>query len=384
VLHVPTPEADADPTASVHIDAADALDADNGAGVLLRPSDAVQVMLVNGDPHPASDRDELYYALHALRLLPSSEGNFALRTVDASALAKYDLTQVDVVVLANADAPDAESAQRLVRFVQQGGGLIVAAGDHVQPRAYNAALGDVLPCRIRARAQGAEIGLAAPSPSALLPRGPSGLSQAKARKRLMLDCDSEVFLRFADGEPALAEARVERGRSALLAVSLDADYSDWPFRPGYLPLLSRLIREVAGAGIAIEGPVAAGASVELAVPPGAARMEVVSPEGARQRYDDLKGKTKVEFSATDAAGAYRVLAAGERGALADVPRGAFVVEGPRAESDLTPLQGVEGWVVHSAHGSAGAAEVKRPLAPYVLLMFMLLVLFEGVLRLRTR
>jgi hypothetical protein len=384
VLHVPEPEPDADPTASVSIEAADALEADNSAGVLLRPSDAVQVMLVNGDPHPASDRDELYYAVHALRLLPSSEGNFALRTVDASALAKYDLTQVDVVVLANAEAPDPESAQRLVRFVRQGGGLIVTGGDHVQPRAYNAALGDVLPCRIRARAQGAEMGLAAPSPSTLLPQGPTGLSQAKARKRLMLDCDSEIFLRFADGEPALAEAHVERGRSALLAVSLDADYSDWPFRPGYLPLLSRLIREVAGAGIAIEGPVAAGASIELAVPPGATRMEVVSPEGTRQRFDGLAGKTRIELGATEAAGAYRVLAAGDRGALADVPRGAFVVESPRVESDLTPIPGVEGWVASSARGSVGAAQVKRPLAPYVLLMFMLLVLFEGALRLRTR
>jgi hypothetical protein len=383
VIEVPTPDVDSDPTAQLRIDAADAIDVDNAAGALLRASDAVQVMLVNGDPHPASDRDELHYATRALRLVPSSEGTFALRTVDANALAKYDLTLVDVVVLANAEAPDAETARRLVRFVQQGGGLIVSAGDHVQAHAYNAALGEVLPCRIRARAQGAEIALAAPTASKLLPDGPSGLAQAKARKRLMMDCDATIDLRFADGTPALAESAVGHGRSALLAVSLDADWSDWPLRPGYLPLLARLIRQVSGAGAAIEGPVVAGSSVELAVPKDAAHLEIVDPEGTRRRYDDLKGKESVTFEATESPGAYRVLAASERGTLADVPRAAFVVESPHGEGDLTPLADVESW---GEHGKAGvsAGYVKRSLSSYVLLVFAGLMLLEGGLRLRRR
>jgi hypothetical protein len=380
-VEVATPDVDADPSASVLIEAADALEADNTAGVLLRPSDAVQVMLVNGDPHPASDRDELHYALRALRAAESVDGGLALRTVDANALSKYDFAQVDVIVLANADAPDAVSAARLARFVQQGGGLIIAAGDHVQPRLYNAALAEVMPCRIRARADGAEVALAAPSPSSLIPAGPSGLAQVKARKRLLLECDSAVHMRFTDGTPALAEANVGRGRSAILALSLDADWSDLPFRPGYLPLLTRLIREVAGAGTAISGPVAAGSTVQLTVPPDAARMELVTPEGTRHRYDDLKGKTSVAFSATDSAGPYRMLAAGERGVLADVPRGAFVVESPRAESDLSSIPGIASWSKRAAHGAA-LDSVKKSLAPLVLLVFALLVLIEGTLRLR--
>ena len=103
-----------------------------GAGVLVRPSDAIQVMLVNGDPHPASIEDELHYATRALRLSADTHGALGLRAVDASALAKYDLTQVDVLVLANAEAPEPAVAERITRFVQQGGGVIIAAGDHVQ------------------------------------------------------------------------------------------------------------------------------------------------------------------------------------------------------------------------------------------------------------
>jgi hypothetical protein len=382
-IQVPTPHADADPTALLHIEASDALEADNTAGVLLRASDAVQVMLVNGDPHPASDRDELHYALRALRLTPASEGALALRVVDASAISKYDLTQVDVVVLANAEAPLGGSAARLSRFVREGGGLLIAPGDHVQPHAYNAALGDVLPCRIRARTAGAEVGLAAPGASKLWADGPSGLSQTRTRERLMLDCDADVPLRFADGSPALAIKDVGRGRSALLATSLDADWSDLPLRPGYLPLLTRLIRDVAHAEVVVTGPVVAGSRVQLAVPPDAARMEVISPDGLREPYGDLKGKTRIEFAHTNAPGPYRVLAAGERGELLDSPRGAFVIESPRAESDLTPIPNVEAWGRKATSGTS-VASIKRSLASFVLLVFAMLVLAEGALRLRTR
>jgi hypothetical protein len=198
----------------------------------------------------------------------------------------------------------------------------------------------------------------------------------------MLDCDADVPLRFADGSPALGAANIGRGRSAMLAVSLDADWSDLPFRPGYLPLLTRLIRDVARAGDAISGPVAAGSAVQLAVPPDAARIEVVAPDGVRERYGDVQGKTHVEFTHTGSAGPYRVLAAGERGALLDAPRGAFIIESPRAESELTPLSGIESWSREAERGGGAAAAIKRSMAAYVLLVFAGLVLLEGALRLR--
>jgi hypothetical protein len=383
VMHVPTPEPEADPTALLRIEAVDAIEADNVAGVLLRPSDAVQVMLVNGDPHPASSRDELHYAMRALRLASDAQSGLQLRAVDASALAKYDLTQVDVLVLANAEPPDAAIAERIVRFVQQGGGLIVASGENVRAHGYNALLSEVLPCRIGARTEGGELGFVVAGGSRLLPPGPTGLDQARARRRLMLECRSDAQLRFSDGTPALAVQDIGRGRSALLATTLDDEWTDLPLRPGYLPLLSRLIRDAARASFAISGPVSAGSEVQVAVPPDAAQLEVLGPGGTAQRHDDLAGKRSIAFAQTEAAGPYRVLAAASHGALLDVPRGAFVVETPRSESDLTPLQGVEGWSGRSGGGTS-AAHIRQSLMPYLLVVFALLVLGEGVLRLRPR
>jgi len=380
-LLVPTPLADTDPTALVRIDAADAIDIDNLGGVLLGPSNALQVMLINGDPAPGSDDDELHYAQQALRLAPISEGAMAIRAVDVDTLAKYDLSQVDVVVLANVKTPEPAVAQRLVTFVKRGGGLIIAGGDHVQAKSYDAALAEVLPCKLRARAQGTFVTFEALSDGKLLPRGPTGLAQATAHSRLVMECEDGVYLRFSDGSPAVAAADVERGRSALIATTLDTDWTDLPLRPGYLPLLSRLIRNVAHAGLSISGPVRAGSTVELRIPPGSVGLEVITPEGIRHTYPALDAHASITFDHTESPGPYRVLSTSDLGLVGDVPRAAFVVDSPGVESDLTPIADLTGIGAQSSRRGS-AATIRKPLAPFVLLVFGMLVFAEGLLRAR--
>lgn len=377
-LSMPTPRADGDPTALLRIDTSDAIASDNVAGVLLRETNALQVMLVNGDPRPTSVEDELHYLQLALRIMPDAGGSFVARAIDADTFGKYDLAHVDVVVLANVTAPDEAIAQRLIHFVKQGGGLVIAGGDHVQPRQYNAALAEVLPCKLRARTEG-EMTLSAPRDDRLLPVAASGLTQARVRKRLMLDCGADVYLRFSDGSAAVAAADVARGRSALLATTLDGEWGDLPLHPGYLPLVSKLIRNVARAERAITGPVAALATVDIAVPPGASRLEVLTPEGERHAYDVQPGQATLPFAHTASPGPYRVLAKSPSGLMADVPRGAFVVTSPLAESDLTP-QGELSPAISQTKKAKDSGLSRRPLTSWFLIAFAMLALAEGIVR----
>jgi hypothetical protein len=271
-------------------------------------------------------------------------------------------------------------AARLKDFVRDGGGLVISAGDRVDPRAYNAALGPVLPCRLLSRGGGAALDIDSGSGGPLMPGGPSGLSKVTVARRLMLECEHGAQLTFDDGAPAVAVGEAGRGQAAILATSLDDDWSDLPLRPGYLPLLVNLLRHTSRTHDLQSGPVQPGATVRIPVPPGAARLEVVTPAGLRRRYDDLDDESRVEFSDTRAAGPYRVMVSSAGGALVDAPRGAFVVEAPRDESDLTPDP--EARQLVSGERGGGGATVHRSLASLIFLLFGVVVIGEGLVRLR--
>jgi len=380
-LRVPTPDPTADPTASVIIEHEDALPLDNKAGVLLRRTDALHVMLVNGDPHPASRADELFYALPALRLTPAETATFSLRTIDASALEKHDLTQTDVIVLANVAPPSAAWVERIAEFVIQGGGLLIAPGDHINPRAHQQTFSTLLPCSMRSRVSSPVVGLTADASAGWLGSGAAiGLGQVKSRTRLALECDGEIALRFGDGSPALALGRMGRGQTALLALPLDDDWSDLPLRPGYLALLARVVRQLSSTGAPPLAHIPAGAIAKIPVPPTAERMEIVLPDGSRESFSDLEGKTEIELALTEQPGAYRALAAGSGGPVGDASRGAFVVDAPIAESDLTPLPDLPE-LERVAGSASGGSTIRRSLAPMVLLVLAALALAEGLVRL---
>lgn len=370
-----------DPTAEVVIEAEDALDVDDRRAVLLRPPSSLRVLLVDGDPHASRDRAEVGFAARALDMAPATEGAITYRTVDPDTLASQDLSGFDVVVLANSPAPPSHVAQRLIDFVEGGGGLLITAGGNFDSRAYLARLGELLPAHPRADAVlQSPLGLRRTEQSELLSGTESGLQNVQTRRRLLLEPpvgDGRVELAFDDGAPALAMATRGSGRTALLATTLDDDWTDLPYRPGFLPLVTRLTRALSPRADLPDRPVEPGATVSLPVPPGATRLVVVDPTGAEH---DLGADEPVEFTDTEVAGAYRVLVATRASALEDDPRSAFMVAPPPNESDLSPgeLPRLGGSEDESA--SSGAV-VKRSMAPWLFVLAGLFALAEAILRL---
>jgi hypothetical protein len=384
-LTLPVPPPGGDPTAEVRALVDDDLDADDALGLLLAPRGGVRLLAVNGDPRPASDQDEMRYLTRALELVPHAEGAVDVRQADADALQRHDLAEFDVILLANVVAPDAALAERLGVFVRAGGGLVIAAGEHVAPRAYAAALRDLLPCHPNATERGRSVGFAPVAPSSLLPHGSLGLAQAAVETRLVLEAadDAEVPLRFADGAPAIVSRAVGRGRVSVLATTLDADWTDLPLRPGFLPLAWGLVREAAQRVAQPVGPVRGGETVAIAVPPGAKHVEVVSPDASRHPFEPRAGQATVAFAHTRAPGAYRVLVSHGPASARDVPHAAFVVRAPTEESVLGPRPALAPSRV-TTHGSDLGNTVRRSLSPLLFLACAALALIEAALRLRKR
>src|SRR5262249_14622589 len=58
---------------------------------------------------------------------------------------------------------------------------------------------------------------------------------------------SEVLATFEDGAPAVAVARRGQGRGVLYTSTVDRDWSDFPIRTSFLPLLQRFSAFLSGS-----------------------------------------------------------------------------------------------------------------------------------------
>ncbi len=365
------------PAATVHVDAGDSLPMDDSRGVLLRAASARQVLLVDGDPHPSREQDEVGFVTRALELAPREEGTIAYRIVDADTFAATDFAGTDVIVLANVDAPSAAVSSRVVDFVARGGGLLVTGGDRVDPRRYEARLAELLPARIRAATSTpASVGWRTASKA---PVPTTGLERVETARRLLLEPKpgAESWLTLEDRSTLLASGRFGDGRVALLATTIDDAWTDLPLRPGFLPLVLALMRQLAPWAALPDRAFAPGETVRFAIPPPARRAEITAPDGEviECAPEDLASPCEI---ATRLPGAYATRVA-ERGAtFVHAPRASFLVAAPERESDLA--RGPLPPRFEGDHERNVGARVRKPLAKYFFFAMALFALIEAVLR----
>jgi hypothetical protein len=385
-LHAPIRD-DGEPSARLVLEGRDALSVDDARAVLLRPNGALRVLLVDGDPHPNRDRDEVGYLARALDLSPPDAGLISYRVVDSDTAEALDLAAWDVIVLANVRVPSAHASERLVRFVEGGGGLLVSAGDRVDPASYQARLGTILPGRPRA-ISGAPAPLTLTRDEAADVRDDSlptseGLEGVRVTRRLLIEpsATARIPLRFADTTPALVVGGDAGGRVALLAIPVDTAWSDLPYRPGFLPLVIELLIHLGPTARLPENAVAPGTPVTVPVPSGADRVVVLTPDGVR--HEGAPHQALV-LEDTSAPGAYRVMAFTEGAPHDTEPDAAFLVAPRAEESDLrdAEVQTEEAGVVIDGEGHDGGAIVRRSIAVWFFLFAGILAVLEALLRSR--
>ncbi|MGB8328646.1 MAG: BatA and WFA domain-containing protein [Polyangiales bacterium] len=361
VLSIPPGTSDA--VVELELDPDDVLPADNVRGVLLG-SDTVHVLLVDGDPHPDPRKRETAFLGYALGVAPRIGRSFAVETLDAEDLSESAIIRSDVVVLANATL-DEKWLPLIQRFVSGGGSVWITAGDRINPRAYGTVLRDLLPGRYTAtRMEERPVSLV----STALPE----LRQAKVRGRTPItetSLDAVVTVSFSDGAPALVEHRYRSGRVAMLATTIDDAWTDLPYQPAFVPFVLDTLIRLAGR---TEHSVEPYAPVSLPGSTASQRIQVVTPTG---RTVDLAEADRVAFRDTGEIGAYRVLVNGVSGA-----RFAFVVDAPAEESDLVSKGPPEKSAAVQEAASDGSKGVEQPVAPWLLLFAVGLLIIEVWLR----
>lgn len=293
------------------------------ANFTLDAQDKVRVLVVDGDPQTSLALSETFFLSRALNPAQEKDSSVFLPTVIlADGLAAASLDSYQAVILCNvASLPDAWVA-KLRSFVNQGGGLLIFAGDRIQADQYNRlahGAPPLLPAELRERKLGAESGgerigridLAHP---ALQGFSDTILSESMTSARVwgyMRSAGGAGLLALANGDPLLMERRVGAGRVLLMTTSADRDWTDLPVKTAYLPLLQALTGYLAGGKRgSLDAGIPVGSVKEISLPAAyvGKSLRVIKPN--RQDTEiTLSGATEravARFEDNDRAGIYRL------------------------------------------------------------------------------
>ncbi len=196
------------------------------------------------------EENELYYFRNALAAEPDSPWFIEVRSPGQTPA--YPLNQYAVVFLSNVGRISDSLASQIRAMVERGGGLIVSMGSRFPSPPLEKQFEDLWPARALNKklltrdaerfVQLGEFDRDHPVFRDLESSGADSLRAVQAYGYVQLEPQSNILLRFANGDPALAEKARDAGRVLLFASSFDNVWSDFPLHPVYLPFLHNLVR----------------------------------------------------------------------------------------------------------------------------------------------
>ncbi|MGQ0735442.1 MAG: BatA domain-containing protein [Acidobacteriota bacterium] len=224
----------------------DSLERDNAFHFVLSPPRPIAVHLID---RGRGSRDAGLYLSRALEI--GDTPRFEVSRGELTALTDEILARSRLLIL-NDVSPSAPEASRLQRFVDNGGGLLVALG----PQGSWAAGAETwIPATVTAtvdRSRGsaaATMGGLAYGHTIFEPfRAPHSGDFSAARfygyRAVAVAKDAQVLARFDDGSPAVVARAVGRGRVIVFASTLDLSWNDLALKPVYLPFVHQLARHL--------------------------------------------------------------------------------------------------------------------------------------------
>lgn len=348
----------------ISIDGDSALKVDNDMMASITVLERVPVLLIDGDPAPPNQPLKGETGFLATALEPFKQNRveladlLAASVVSATQFTPEMIDQPKAVVLANVASLTPEQLQTLDGYVRGGGGLVIFLGNRVNGDWYNDQLfaggAGLAPARLTELAIAGE-GTTKPASITLETFSHPALTMFNDRRngdlttgefkswfRLASPRDAAgitTLARLDSGDPLFIEKRHGEGTVLLCATACDADWSNLPARPFYVPLMQQLIAHTASQ---VEPPrnVMMGQSLSAILSRKliGRRAMMTDPAGIRHAMtisdEGLRGA--MTFSATQQLGLYTLDFPGS-----DEQPLHFVVRSSREESDLTPMSSEE-------------------------------------------
>jgi len=221
----------------------DAFPADNTFDFVMTPSQQVSILIVDSGAAGGAS----FYLTKALSI--GNTPAFQLETIPAARVTPQMLDKRSVVILNDTMLPPGLSGDALKRYVERGGGLLVAFGDH---SSWPTTETDLLPGRLgavvdRTDGRGATIGFRDYSHQVFevfkAPRSGDFSAVRVLRYRAIEPGPPDRGISsYHNGAVAAVEKRVGAGRVMAWTTTLDDSWTDLALRPVYLPLVHQFMR----------------------------------------------------------------------------------------------------------------------------------------------
>ncbi|MEX2117348.1 MAG: BatA domain-containing protein [Bacteroidota bacterium] len=286
----------------------DDLEFDNRRFLSLHLSETIRVLL-------AGESAGLRYVRLALETRQQSGSSLTLATTPPDRITSGMLEQADVMFLANPGALTSFQSDRVNAFVRNGGGLAIFPGAGAAPTELLRLL--ELPPFQGIQPGGAEDSfvefdraeMAHPLFDGMFTESGNDRSRVLESPRIRRFVRaipterSAVIIALTTGSPFLLEQRVDKGRVLLFTVAPTLEWSDFPLKGLFVPLIQRTVSSLSQEQIH-QPTILAGETVRFSsLPDAQERLTIVTPRNIEGGIQPEPGRG-LSFGKTDELGTY--------------------------------------------------------------------------------
>jgi hypothetical protein len=342
----------------VRIDPADGFPADDTSSFAVKRADPERVLFV----HQAGDsRSPLYFGA---ALAAAAQASFVLQPIIVGQATDVDPTKYAFVVLSDVASVPSLLENNLLRYVQNGGSVLIAAGTSESHRQRIPVYGEtVVDAHFYSGAGSfSTVGQADLSHPAM--KDSAGWSDAKFYYASVVDVGhSRVVARLSDGTPLLLDKQIGQGHVLLFTSGFDNVTNDLPLHPAFVPFVDRSARYLSSTE-QLSGARVVDSFVQLRsvtneagsqVASQGATVEITGPDG-RRPLSLQEEATAQSFKLTHA-GFYQIRFANGRDALIAVNP-----DGRESGLELIPEDVLRLWSGSDGGTDAAATQGNRALA----------------------
>jgi len=316
----------------------DNLSEDNFRNIVVNVRPGIRVLCATDSVNEglSNSTNGLFFLENALRLRSSDEEvGIQVTSVDSSDLTLEKLNDYDIIILANVSSPSIEIANRLKTFTENGGGLILFAGENINAEKYGQTFGttseSILPAIIGNKKTASEenenlYSLDVPTsdhPLATVIRSMSEemINDAKIKSLVELQPTqgSQVILSLVeDKSPVLVSKEVGNGSVILCSTSADRSWSDMVLHPIYAIMIqqavttttsrpeSRVAMVHSSKTINIEGAMPSNAKLQKMIISGEETEDEIKTTEIKTSQDNNSFKAEIDAQDINETGVYQI------------------------------------------------------------------------------